>query len=84
MNNSTKHIYNIFANKVDDKARKLRQGQRCPWLRPFLDWVVLSDIETSSNKSSFLQYLPLFWPVLQSRAAVEPNLSLSQNTPISI
>ena len=31
-------------------------------------------------KSSFLQYLPLFWPVRQSRAAVEPNLSLSQNT----
>ena len=24
-----------------------------------------------------------FWPVRQSRAAVEPNLSLSQNTPIS-
>ena len=36
----------------------------------------------SSNKDSFLQYLPLFWPVRQLRAAV-PNLSLSQNTPIS-
>ena len=31
--------------------------------------------KTSSNKSSFLPYLPLFWPVRQS--------SLSQNTPIS-
>ena len=28
-------------------------------------------------------YLPLFWPVQQSRAAVEYNLTLSQNTPIS-
>ena len=37
----------------------------------------------SSNKSSFSQYLSLFWPVRQSRAAVEPNLGLSQNTPIS-
>ena len=31
----------------------------------------------------FLRYLLLFWPVRQSRAVVEPNLSLSQNTPIS-
>ena len=35
--------------------------------------------KTSSNKSSFSQYLPLFWPVWQSRAAVEPNSNLSQN-----
>ena len=27
---------------------------------------------------------PLFWPIPQLRAAVEPNLSLSQNTPIHI
>ena len=39
--------------------------------------------EMSSNRSSLLKYLPLFWPVRQSRAAVEPNLSLSQNTLIS-
>ena len=38
--------------------------------------------ETSRNESSFLQYLPLFWSVRQS-AAVEPKLSLSQNTTIS-
>ena len=36
--------------------------------------------ETSSNESPFSQHLPLFWPVRQSRAAVEQNLSLSQNT----
>ena len=40
--------------------------------------------KTCSNKSSFLQYLPLFCPVRQLRAAVEPNLCLSQNTPIVI
>ena len=39
--------------------------------------------ERSSNKSSFAWYLSLSWPVCQSRAAVEPNLRLSQNTPIS-
>ena len=42
--------------------------------------------ETSINKSTFLQYMPLFCPVRQSRAAVEPSLSpklLSQNAPIS-
>ena len=38
--------------------------------------------KTSSNKSSFLQYLPLSWPVWQLRAAIEPKLSLSQKTPI--
>ena len=27
--------------------------------------------KTSSNKSSFLRYLPLFWPVWQSKAALE-------------
>ena len=37
----------------------------------------------SGNKSYFLQYLTLFWPVRQSRAAIEPNLSLSQNTLIN-
>ena len=37
----------------------------------------------AKNMSSFLQYLPLYWPVGQSRAAVQPTLSLSQNTPIS-
>ena len=31
------------------------------------------------NKSSYSQYLPLFWPFWQSRAAAEPHLSLSQN-----
>ena len=36
--------------------------------------------ETVRNKSSFLRYLPLFWPVWQSRAAEKPNLSLSKNT----
>ena len=41
------------------------------------------DNKTSRNESSFLQYLPLFWPVQQSRAAVEHTLSLSQNKPIS-
>ena len=40
--------------------------------------------ETSSNKSSFSQYLALFWPLRQSRTAVEPNLSLSQNIPIAL
>ena len=39
--------------------------------------------EISRNKSSFLRYLSIFWPVRQSRAAVENNLSLSQNTLIS-
>ena len=39
--------------------------------------------ETSRNESSFLRYLPLFWPVWQSRAVIEHNLSLSQNTHIS-
>ena len=39
--------------------------------------------ETSRNKSSCSRYLPLFWPVWQSGAAVEHNLCLSQNTPIS-
>ena len=49
-----------------------------------LKWVgFICTNETSSNEGSFLQYLTLFWPVRQSRAAVEPNLSLSQNTPIS-
>ena len=33
----------------------------------------------NGNKSSYSQYLPLFWPVRQSRAAKEPHLSLSQN-----
>ena len=32
----------------------------------------------------FPQYLPLFWPVPQWRSDIELNLSLSQNTPISI
>ena len=40
---------------------------------------IASGNETSSNKISFSQYLPLFLPVRQLRAAVEPNLSLSQN-----
>ena len=44
---------------------------------------LMSCNETSRNKSSFLWYLPLFWPVRKSRAVVEPNLSLSQNTPIN-
>ena len=39
--------------------------------------------ETSRNKSSFLQYLPLFWPIQQLKASIEPKLSLSQNIPIS-
>ena len=39
--------------------------------------------ETSRNESSCSRYLPLFWPVRQSGATVEHNLSLSQNTPIS-
>jgi hypothetical protein len=39
--------------------------------------------KSSRNKSSFLKYLHLFGPVRQSRAAVEPNLSHSQNTPPS-
>ena len=39
--------------------------------------------ETSRNERSFLWYLPLFWPVRQSRAAEEHKLSLSKNTPIS-
>ena len=38
--------------------------------------------KTSRNESSCLWYLPLFWPVRQSEAAVEHNLSLLQNTPI--
>ena len=38
----------------------------------------------NSNRSSFFCNICVcFWPVRQSRAAVEPNLSLSQNTPIS-
>jgi hypothetical protein len=49
----------------------------------FLGIEIAKTNETSSNKSSFLQYLPLFWPVRQFRAAVEPKLSLPQNTPIS-
>ena len=44
---------------------------------------LIQDNKTSRNESSFLQYLPLFWPVWQSRAAVEHNLSLSQNKLIS-
>ena len=44
---------------------------------------ILCTNEMSSNKSSFSRYLPFFWPVRQSRAAVEPNLSLSRNTLIS-
>ena len=39
--------------------------------------------KTSRNERSCLRYLPLFWPVRQSRAAVEHTLSLSQNKPIS-
>ena len=39
--------------------------------------------KTSRNESSFLNYQPLFWPVRQSRDAVEHKLSLFQNTPIS-
>ena len=39
--------------------------------------------EKSSNQSSFLRYLPLFWPAEQLRADVEPNLSQPQNTLIS-
>jgi hypothetical protein len=45
--------------------------------------VMLPSIKMSSNKSSFLQYLHLFWPVQQLRAVVEPNLSLPQNALIS-
>ena len=40
--------------------------------------------KTSRNESSCLRYLPWFWPVGQTGAAVENNLSLSQNTPITI
>ena len=36
-----------------------------------------------SNKCSFLQYLPLFWPLRQSKAAVGPNLSLFQIHPLA-
>ena len=45
-------------------------------------WLIISN-KTSMNESSFLQYLPTFLPVQQSRAAVEPDLSLSQDTPVS-
>ena len=34
--------------------------------------------EKSSNQSSFLRYLPLFWPAEQLRADVESNLSQPQ------
>ena len=37
----------------------------------------------SSNKSSFLRYLPLFWPLRQSKAVVGPNLSLFQIHPLT-
>ena len=39
--------------------------------------------EMRRNESSFLHYLPLFWSIRQSRATVDHDLSLSQNTPIS-
>ena len=45
--------------------------------------MISSGNETSRNESSFSRYLPLFWPVRQSGDAVERNLSLSQNTPIT-
>ena len=48
-----------------------------------LHWIVAAN-ETSRNESSFLRYLLLFWPVRQLRAAVEHNLSLSQNQLIYI
>ena len=38
--------------------------------------------KTSRNESSFSRHVSLLWPARQSRAAVEPNLILSQNTPI--
>ena len=39
--------------------------------------------ETSRNKSYFLWYLPLFWPVRQLRAAVEHNLSREPLEPVT-
>ena len=47
--------------------------------------VYILDNKTSRNKSSFLQYLPLFWPVRQSGAAVTLGLLSRQHavhTPI--
>ena len=44
--------------------------------RGYFDWewfIILSTNKTSSNKRAFSQYLSLFWPLGQSRAAVEPN-----------
>ena len=38
------------------------------WKRCFLKCIYFH-----RNKQSFLQYLSLFWPVQQSRAAIEPN-----------
>ena len=38
--------------------------------------------QVNKTRTIFFKYLPLFWPVQKSRATVDSNLSLSQNTPI--
>ena len=51
------------------------------WLQQFFCHLLEEKFsKTSRNESSCLRYLLLFWPVRQSRAAVEHNLNLSQNT----
>lgn len=35
-------------------------------------------INKNRNESSFMQYLPFFWPVWQSKACVEPKLGQGQ------
>ena len=41
---------------------------------------VLQDMKYISMRALFLRYLPLSWPVWQSRAAVKSSLNLTQNT----
>ena len=53
------------------------------WVFVIIDDAYLWLTRRVGMRALFFRYLSLFWPVRQFGAAVEPNLSLSQNTPIS-
>ena len=55
--------FEIVNNKKFPRKKKCRSNLK-----------MIQTNETSRNESSFLQYFPLFWPVRQSRAAVEHNI----------
>ena len=77
-------ILGYGSNRKCSCSQVYSRSKKLHWLWGRLACIIMNmPNKMSRNKSSFSWYLPLFWPVPQSRAAVEPNLSLSQNTPIS-